>query len=506
MTQTTSQRERDAKREAAPARESWLEMVARLMERLVPDAITTAILLLVILFLASLAIGTPLAMVFDAYYQGLWSLLSFTMQMTLILVLSLIVAASPFFKRIVIAASRLPKTTFQVVVGASLCAALIAYLNWGLGIALVPMIAIHFSRQAELKGLPVDFLWLQAILAGAGSLWQFGLSASAPLLVATPGHFLEEQTGIMRLATTIWAPATLVHVGVFLTATITVGYLLMPKRPRLLSEFPASEELAKGPAPAAPPAPVSPSPTPSSPSSASSSGAVTGSVDAVAGESAAPGTGPATAASMSLARRFETSRLTLLPLQIALGSWLYLHFFVKELSLDINTVITILLLASFALHRNIARFTAALQTAISACWPIVVMYHLYAGVAGLIQFTPLGIFLADAVGPISTPATFPLLTAVISTVVAVFIPTSGGQWVIQGFITVRAAEAIGLTAQRGLLALSIGDHMGNLISPFWAVVSANIAKVDFRLLFGYRLVFAALWFVIGVLAFTLLPC
>jgi short-chain fatty acids transporter len=134
------------------------------------------------------------------------------------------------------------------------------------------------------------------------------------------------------------------------------------------------------------------------------------------------------------------------------------------------------------------------------------MYHLYAGVAGLIQYTPLGTFLADVVNPISTPFTFPVLTAIISTLVAVMIPTSGGQWVIQGFITVRAAEAVGVTAQRGLLSLSIGDHMGNLISPFWAVVGANIAKVDFRLLFGYRLIFAALWFGIGVLVFTFLPC
>ncbi|HEX2466386.1 MAG TPA: TIGR00366 family protein [Thermoanaerobaculia bacterium] len=438
------------------------------MERWVPDAVTTSIILLVLVFFLTLAIGTPLSTVFDAYYRGLWSLLSFAMQMTLILVVSLVVAASPFFRRIVVAASRVPRTTLQVVVGASLCTALIAYCNWGLGVALAPMIAIHFARQAELKGLPVDFLFLQAILAGAGSIWQFGLSASAPLLVATPGHFLEEQVGILRLATTIWAPATLVHVPVFLGATMVVGYLLMPKKPRLLSEFPASEELAK-----------------ESPPRASVERAARGG---------------------DLAQGLENSRLTLLPLQIALGAWLYLHFFVKDLSLDINAVITILLLAAFVLHGTVARFTAALQGAISAGWPIVVMYHLYAGVAGLIQYTPLGEFLADVISPISTPLTFPLLTAIISTLVAVFIPTSGGQWVIQGFITVRAAEAIGLTAQRGLLSLGIGDHMDNLISPFWAVVGANIAKVDFRLLFGYRLIFAALWFGIGVVVFTLLPC
>ena len=57
-----------------------------------------------------------------------------------------------------------------------------------------------------------------------------------------------------------------------------------------------------------------------------------------------------------------------------------------------------------------------------------------------------------------------------------------------------------------MLALSVGDHMGNLISPFWAVVGAGIARVDFRSLFGYRLIFAVIWFALGVAAFTFLPC
>ena len=63
-----------------------------------------------------------------------------------------------------------------------------------------------------------------------------------------------------------------------------------------------------------------------------------------------------------------------------------------------------------------------------------------------------------------------------------------------------------MSPQCGLLALSVGDHMGNLITPFWALVGATIAGIDFRLYFGYRLIFAALWFVMGVAAFTFLPC
>ena len=40
----------------------------------------------------------------------------------------------------------------------------------------------------------------------------------------------------------------------------------------------------------------------------------------------------------------------------------------------------------------------------------------------------------------------------------------------------------------------------------WMASPSVRQGVDFRLVFGYRLIFAALWFVMGVLAFTFLPC
>ena len=48
--------------------------------------------------------------------------------------------------------------------------------------------------------------------------------------------------------------------------------------------------------------------------------------------------------------------------------------------------------------------------------------------------------------------------------------------------------------------------MGNLTTPFWYVVVAGIVRMDFRSFFGYGLIFAALWFVIGVVIFTFAPC
>lgn len=450
---------------AGTAKMAWVERLAAFMERVVPDAITTSIVLMVLLVALSLGIGTSVPDTLDAYYRGLWNLLAFTMQMTLILVLSLILGATPFFKQIIVSLSRLPKTVPQVVIGAVLTCAVIAYMNWGLSIALGPLVAIHFCRQAEAKGLRVDFLFMMATLAGAGAVWQFGLSGSAPLLVATPGHFLEQTTGIMPLSTTIWAPATIILVISFLIVTAIAGVVLMPKNVRQISEFAAAEASVAERVEEGPPA----------------------------GE-------------RTLAVKMEHSPFVIAPLALMLLAWLYTHFFVKELSLDINSMITIVLTAGVILHRNVANFTRALREAVGLAWPIVLLYHLYAGVAGLIQFTPVGEFLVAIFDPVMTPYTFPLLIVLISAAVSFFIPTSGGQWLIQGFVTVQAAEAVGHSAQRGLLALSVGDHMGNLLTPFWAVVGASIARVDFRLLFGYRLIFAVIWFVMGTLAFTFLPC
>jgi short-chain fatty acids transporter len=444
---------------------TWVDKLARAMERLVPDAITTCVLLMVILFALALALGAGPEATLDAYYRGLWNLLAFTMQMTLILVLSLILAASPAFRRGVVWLSRQPRTRNQVVALAVLCGGVVAYLNWGLSIALSPVIATHFAREAERKGIAIDFLFLLATLAGVGSIWQFGFSGSAPLLVATPGHFLEKTTGIMPLSTTIWSPAAVTLVLVFTVMVIVVGCAFMPRAVRPISAFVKEDRPQASEQPA--------------------DGYVAGS---------------------GLAQWLEHTPLVMAPLAVVLAGWLYHHFFVRNLSLDINSVNTVVLFLGVVLHGTVHRFTSALRDAVGRAWPIVLLYHLYAGVAGLIQFTPVGEFLVGLFTPILSPVSYPLLTALISTVIALFIPTSGGQWLIQGFVTVETAAMVGVTPQRGLLALSVGDHMGNLLTPFWALVGASIAGIDFRQYFGYRMVFAGLWFVTGVVAFTFLPC
>ena len=75
----------------------------------VPDAISASVFLLAVVVAAALSIGNSSTAVIDAYYRGLWMLLPFTMQMTLILVMSAVVSTTPLFRRAVVVLAELPE-------------------------------------------------------------------------------------------------------------------------------------------------------------------------------------------------------------------------------------------------------------------------------------------------------------------------------------------------------------------------------------------------------------
>lgn len=438
--------------------------LARAAGRWVPDATATAVIMLVLLAGTALALGEPLDATVDAWYRGLWMLLPFSMQMTLMLILSGVLSQTRAFRRTVEALAELPGTAGQAVALSVAVTSVLAYFHWAIGLTMGPLIAVQFAAAAERKGIRLDFPFLLATLFAATSVWQYGLSSSAALLMATPGHFLEDRTGLWGLETTIGSMPAIAVVLVFPVALVLLALWLMPRDAQPLSAFPRALALAG---------------------------------EAADGDAAPPG--PAGFSGWT-----ERTRLFPWLLAAALGAWLHHHFVTRGASVDLNSVIAVLLLLAVLLQGSIGAFSRAMSGAVQSCWPVIVLYQLYGGVAGVLQFTSVGEWFAGLFAALATPASFPLLTAIGGSIIAIFVPSSGGQWIIQGFVTVTAADEVGMSPQLGLLALGVGDQMGNLLAPFWVVVVAGVARIDFRAIFGHLLTFAVLWFTLGVAAFTFL--
>ena len=59
----------------------------------------------------------------------------------------------------------------------------------------------------------------------------------------------------------------------------------------------------------------------------------------------------------------------------------------------------------------------------------------------------------------------------------VFVPSGGGQWVIQGPVVCQAALALDVPVPKIIMALAYGDQITNMLQPFWALPLLGITQL-----------------------------
>jgi short-chain fatty acids transporter len=66
-----------------------------------------------------------------------------------------------------------------------------------------------------------------------------------------------------------------------------------------------------------------------------------------------------------------------------------------------------------------------------------------------------------------------------------FVPSGGGQWIVQGPIMCSAGDALGLPVEQTVMAIAYGDQLTNMIQPFWAIPLMGMTRVNAREFMGY---------------------
>ena len=153
-------------------------------ERWIPDAFVFALLATLFVFIAAI-IWTPSSplQVIDAWGNGFWDLIPFTLQMSLIIITGHVLATSaPMGGRF--AASPRGPTPRGAVALVAFFAMFSSWFNWGFSLIFSAVLARAVARRVP----GVDYRALAAAsMLGLGSIWAQGLSGSAALQMATPG-------------------------------------------------------------------------------------------------------------------------------------------------------------------------------------------------------------------------------------------------------------------------------------------------------------------------------
>ena len=112
--------------------------------------------------------------------------------------------------------------------------------------------------------------------------------------------------------------------------------------------------------------------------------------------------------------------------------------------------------------------------------------------------------ISDAFISISNEVTLPIFTFFSAGLVNIFVPSGGGQWVVQGPIVIESALQLGVPLPKAIMALAYGDQITNMLQPFWALPLLGITKLKAKEILPYTLITMIVASVIYILALILI--
>ena len=413
-----------------------------LSERYYPDPFVFAIVLSGATFaLAVFATpASPLEAV-SIWGGGLTAFLGFAMQVCLVLVFAHALAHTRTFHRAIEIVATFARTPAQAYALVAVVSGFASFVAWGLGMVVGALAARAVAEAGRARRLALHFPLLVASAYSGFVVWHMGYSGTALLAVATPGHTLEAEMGLLPVTETMLAGSNLAIAAVTLTVVALVCAAMAPAEGDSILELGEDEQAAAE----VPVAPIVATP----------------------------------------ADRLDNSRVLSGGLGLLVLAFLVSWFVGRGLSLNLDIVNWTLLTAGLLLADSPRHYLALVTSASRSLGPIVLQYPLYAGIVALMTQTDLVSLFADGFVAIANEETLGFWAFVSGGVLNFFIPSGGGQWAVQGPIFLTAARELGVSSRIVVMGVAYGDQWTNLVQPFWALPLLAIAGLRARDIMGY---------------------
>ncbi len=453
----------------------------RLVRRYMPDPFVLVLALTIVVFAAGVAAirlhGVAVAGTADlvrpslrgaawlmrgAMFSGFSDLLTFAMQMVLIVVTGEALATAPPVARAIRRAARIPRTQGSALLLVSATALALGWVHWGFGLMAAATFAREVAASCRDRNVRVHYPLLGTAAYMSMLLWHAGISASAPLLINTPRHFLADVIGIVPLSQTIFLPVNLA-VCALLAAVVPFVIAAMRPAPEHTSEIPA--EFVRS---------------------------FRGDLEAAStaqGYRDASGAAPAAVEMQTPAARLDALRVwSLVP--AVLGIWFVVHYFRERASLDLNHNVLnfAFLMVGLALHRSPVEYGRAIAQSVKGTSGIVLQFPFYGAIMAMMKQSGLGELIADQFVALATAYTLPFFTYLASLLTKLFVPSGGGEWAVEGPVMLRAAQRLGAPVGLTTMGVAYGNMAGNMFQPFWALPLLGILGLRARDVMGYSLV------------------
>ncbi|WP_312057282.1 short-chain fatty acid transporter [Acinetobacter courvalinii] len=446
-------------------------------EKWFPDSYIFALLGVIIVSFAAICIGAPVQDVASSFGNGFWSLIPFTLQMTMLIIVGYVVSVSTPVKKLIQMMARIPHSGRSAIVLVATTSLLISLVNWAVSTILTALLVIALAKRKELQ---MDYrAAAAAAIIGMGATWALGISSSAAQLQANKASLPESiynLTGVIPFTETIFLWQSLLMTLILVIVSIAIAYWSAPKgdNVKTMQDFELSfDEEEKTEV-----------------------------------KSTRPGDW------------LENSPLLTIVV-VALGLiWMFIEFSKTNPIIAISSLNTynfVFLMLGLALHRTPRNFLNAVSQAVPAVSGILIQFPLYGSIAFIMtqalnsEDLSLSHYIAEFFVSIASKETFAIVMGIYSAVLGFFVPSGGGKWIIEAPYVMQAANDLQVHLGWSVQIYNAAEALPNLINPFFMLPMLGILKLKAKDVIGFTvtqlvvhlpLVLFLLWILGRTLSYT----
>ena len=446
-------------------------------EKWFPDSYIFALLGVIIVSVAALGIGAPIHDVATSFGNGFWSLIPFTLQMTMLIIVGYVVSVSKPVKFLIQKMARIPNSGRGAIVLVATVSLLISLVNWAVSTILTALLVIALAKRKELN---MDYrAAAAAAIIGMGATWALGISSSAAQLQANKTSLPESiynLTGVIPFTETIFLWQSIAMTIILVIVSIAIAYWSAPKgnNVKTIDSFDVQFEEDK----------------------------------------------PDEEKSNRPGDWLENSPILTI-IVVALGViWMFFEFSKSNPIIAISSLNTynfVFLMLGLALHGTPRNFLNAVAKAVPAVSGILIQFPLYGSIAFIMtqalnsQDLSLSHYVAEFFVSIASKETFAIVMGIYSAILGFFVPSGGGKWIIEAPYVMQAANDLKVHLGWSVQIYNAAEALPNLINPFFMLPMLGILKLKAKDVIGFTvtqlvvhfpLVLFLLWFFGRTLSYT----
>ncbi len=429
-------------------------------DRIIPDSLVFCLILTFLVFVLSLIFTDSGVLDLCTYwFEGLWTQNSFAFQMGIMVVTCATCAQAPQVKRVMNKLAAKAHTPTVAMIMLVVFGMVTSFINWAFCTVVGALFAMYLAKNVKGMHFPLMLAVIYTCMVFGQCL---GPTASVYALLATEGHFMEEQLGVLTQDITVYNPHNIIIWCTFALILLIIAITTKPPKQEIVELKTQLDDEDVN-------------------------------YDVETRETPAD--------------KMNGSRIIMYTIGVAGIAVIVREFVTKGFmgALSMNLIIFLFIIANCFLYKTPRAFIESYKSNMSMACEFIVQFPFYGGIMGIMQSSGLAQVIITAIVGIATAKTLPIFSYLSACIVNLFIPSQGGQWIVQGPLLIDAANQLGANKIDVINAFVYGDECTNLLQPLYLIPMLAVVKMKLKDAWGMCAFVCLFWVIVVTLGYLIVP-